>query len=64
MYTPFASGPRVCPAKKISQVEFVAVIAQLFRDYKYARIRPQGESMTEVRKRVLDAVEDSMLSTH
>jgi hypothetical protein len=59
VYTPFASGPRVCPAKKFAQVEFVAVIAQLFRDHKCSPIQLQEESMLEVRKRVLDVVEDS-----
>lgn len=59
VYTPFASGPRVCPAKKFAQVEFVAVIAQLFRDYKCTPVRLQEESMEEARKRVIDVVEDS-----
>lgn len=59
LYTPFASGPRVCPAKKFAQVEFVAVIAQLFRDYKCTPLRLQGESMAEAKIRVLDTVQDS-----
>jgi cytochrome P450 len=40
---PWTVGPRVCPGKKFSQVEFVAVIARLFqkerlpRSWKWAR---------------------------
>ncbi|KAI8630633.1 cytochrome P450 [Xylariaceae sp. FL1651] len=59
VYTPFASGPRVCPAKKFAQVEFVAVIAQLFRKHRCSPIQLQGESTSESRKRVLRVIEDS-----
>ena len=36
-YTPWLIGPRVCPGKKFSQVEFVAVIATLLENFS---IRP------------------------
>ncbi|KAF5558266.1 cytochrome p450 3a7 [Fusarium napiforme] len=32
-FLPWAAGPRVCPGKKFSQVEFVAVMACLLKDY-------------------------------
>ncbi|KAF4452053.1 cytochrome P450 3A7 [Fusarium albosuccineum] len=33
-FLPWAAGPRVCPGKKFSQVEFVAVLACLLKEYK------------------------------
>ncbi len=59
VYTPFASGPRVCPAKKFAQVEFVAAIAELFRENRCAPVLLEGESETEAKKRVLGVIEDS-----
>ncbi|ESU07504.1 hypothetical protein FGSG_02113 [Fusarium graminearum PH-1] len=32
-FLPWAAGPRVCPGKKFSQVEFVAVLASLLKEY-------------------------------
>jgi cytochrome P450 len=32
-FLPWAAGPRVCPGKKFSQVEFVAVLACLLKGY-------------------------------
>jgi cytochrome P450 len=32
-FLPWAAGPRVCPGKKFSQVEFVAVLACLLKEY-------------------------------
>ncbi|KAF7557887.1 hypothetical protein G7Z17_g253 [Cylindrodendrum hubeiense] len=33
-FLPWAAGPRVCPGKKFSQVEFVAVLACLLKGYR------------------------------
>ena len=33
LFMPWNTGPRVCPGKKFSQVEFVAVVARIFRDW-------------------------------
>jgi cytochrome P450 len=57
-FIPFADGARGCVGKKFSQVEFVAVLATLFREY---RVRPkvlEGESMEEARKRIMEYVND------
>ncbi|KAF5533288.1 cytochrome P450 3A7 [Fusarium mexicanum] len=39
-FLPWAAGPRVCPGKKFSQVEFVAVMACLLKDYT---VEPDAE---------------------
>jgi cytochrome P450 len=34
MCIPWVMGPRICPGKKFSQVEFVAVVAQILSEYR------------------------------
>ncbi|KAL5326658.1 hypothetical protein ACEPPN_004346 [Leptodophora sp. 'Broadleaf-Isolate-01'] len=60
-FLPWASGPRVCPGKKFSQVEFVAVMARLFRQHRAVPVKSEGESEEDVKKRVLGTVKDSKL---
>ncbi|KAH7360821.1 cytochrome P450, family 5, subfamily A [Rhexocercosporidium sp. MPI-PUGE-AT-0058] len=60
-FLPWASGPRVCPGKKFSQVEFVAVMARLFRQHFVMPVVNEGESEDDVKRRVLETVEDSKL---
>ncbi|KAK3946141.1 putative cytochrome P450 [Diplogelasinospora grovesii] len=54
----WSEGARDCPGKKFSQVEFVATVATLLRDW---RVDPAplhaGESPEDARKRVLDLIE-------
>jgi cytochrome P450 len=54
----WSEGARDCPGKKFSQVEFVATMAALFRDW---RVDPaplgEGESREEARRRVMDLIE-------
>ncbi|KAK3293112.1 putative cytochrome P450 [Chaetomium fimeti] len=54
----WSEGARDCPGKKFSQIEFVATMAALFRDW---RVDPapvhDGESREEAQKRVLDLIE-------
>ena len=61
VFIPFGSGPRVCPGKKLAQVEFVAVIARLFRQHRCSPLLLNWETRVEAKKRVLDMVEDSNL---
>ncbi|KKY22344.1 putative cytochrome p450 [Diplodia seriata] len=56
-FIPWADGPRVCPGKKFSQVEFVAVIAAVVRGHRVEVVR-EGEGEDEARKRVLEVVEE------
>lgn len=43
-YFPWSDGQRTCPGRKFAQVEFVAVIANLFRGYRVLPMRMVGES--------------------
>jgi hypothetical protein len=50
--------PPELPSAKFSQVEFVAVLACLLRDYRVNAIRNPGESFKQTRKRILATAED------
>lgn len=58
-YFPWSDGQRNYPGKKFAQVEFVAVIANLFREHKVLPKRMVGESEKRARRRVLETVDDS-----
>ena len=58
-YVPWAHGPRVCPGKKFSQVEFVAVIASLLKSHRVRPTSLDGESQVTASQRILEVLEDS-----
>lgn len=58
-FLPWSGGPRVCPGQKMSQVEFVTVIATLFRRCAAEPVPREGESMPQARQRLLDLTQDS-----
>lgn len=59
-FMPWAYGPRICPGKKFAQVEFVAVISQLFQHHRAEPVLElAGENMYEARRRMQSTVEDS-----
>ncbi|GJC96777.1 MFS multidrug transporter [Colletotrichum higginsianum] len=58
-FLPWSGGPRVCPGQKMSQVEFVTVIATLFRRCAAEPVPREGESMSQARQRLLDLTQDS-----
>jgi cytochrome P450 len=58
-YLPWSVGPRTCPGQKMSQVEFVAVVATLFRRCTARPVVREGESVQLARRRVLGLVQDS-----
>lgn len=58
-FVPWSEGARVCPGKKFAQVEFVAVIAGLFRTHHVNPIVHIGESTHHARQRIFDMVNDS-----
>lgn len=58
-YFPWSDGQRNCPGKKFAQVEFVAVIANLFHGHRVLPERMVGESEEGARRRVLETVDDS-----
>ena len=57
-FFPWSDGPRVCPGKQYSQVEFVAVLSTLLRRYRVEPVRMTGESKEGARLRVLDRLAD------
>ena len=60
-YFPWSDGQRNCPGKKFAQVEFVAVVANLFKDHRVYPERQAGEGPQQARQRVLATVKDSQV---
>ncbi|EMD92946.1 hypothetical protein COCC4DRAFT_23882 [Bipolaris maydis ATCC 48331] len=58
-YMSWSIGPRSCPGMKMSQVEFVSVVATLFRRCNARPVRKEGESEEQARLRLLDLMQDS-----
>ncbi|KAG8159133.1 hypothetical protein KVR01_010794 [Diaporthe batatas] len=57
-FLPWSDGIRDCPGKKFSQVEAVATLAALFRDWRVDPVTRQGEDLGDARKRVLRFIEE------
>jgi cytochrome P450 len=53
----WSGGARDCVGKKFSQVEFVAVMSSLFRDWRVRPVLIDGETAEAARKRVLHQIE-------
>lgn len=54
----WSEGARGCPGRKFSQVEFVATLATLFKDWRVEpMVEGSGETPELARKRVLDFIE-------
>ncbi|KAK6858956.1 hypothetical protein PG995_004809 [Apiospora arundinis] len=58
-YLPWSSGPRKCPGQKMSQVEFVSIIATLFGRCTVEPVPNEGETMPQARRRLLRLAQDS-----
>lgn len=58
-FLPWSGGPRVCPGQKMSQVEFVAVIATIFKRYRVAAIPEKDETMGDAKQRLREVMNDS-----
>lgn len=54
----WSEGARDCPARKFSQVEFVATVATLLRDWKVEPVQLDGESPDDARRRVLNLIKE------
>jgi cytochrome P450 len=52
VYAPWMVGPRACPAKKFSQVEFCAIMVELLAEWRVELLRGEGESEVLARERV------------
>ncbi|KAK2803229.1 hypothetical protein FQN50_007096 [Emmonsiellopsis sp. PD_5] len=60
-YIPWSGGPRICPGMKMSQVEFVATMATLFRSTRCEALPTAGIEDPEVlRQRLLRLMWDSV----
>ncbi|KAF3019774.1 hypothetical protein E8E14_011522 [Neopestalotiopsis sp. 37M] len=55
----WSEGTRDCPGKKFSQVEFVALMVGLFRDWRVDPVKKtSNETIEAARQRVLDLIRD------
>lgn len=50
---------RVCPGKKFSQVEHVAVMVAMFRDHYVVPVKHDGETEAAARARAMDTLKDT-----
>lgn len=55
-FVAWALGPRECPGKKFSKVEFVAIIAYLLKHYEIKPAVRNGESQEDAEKRLYGVV--------
>lgn len=62
MFVPWAEGPRDCPGKKFSQVEFVAVMAVLFRNHRVWPVLREGQSVEDGKKELMRMANDSAVN--
>lgn len=60
-FLPWATGQRVCPGKKFSQVELVAALALLLRDHAVSPRPNKGETLKQAQRSILRL--DTRLST-
>lgn len=58
-FLPWSGGPRSCPGQKMSQVEFVSVIATLVSKCKVVPVELDGEDTAKARERLTKVMEDS-----
>ena len=49
----------MCPGRKFAQVEFVAVMATLMREYRVSPVLEAGETVHSARERVMRTVNES-----
>lgn len=54
----WSEGARDCPGRKFSQVEFVATIASIFRDWRVDPVTFERETIDCARRRVLHLIEN------
>jgi len=59
-YMPWNNGPRICPGRKFSQVEFVRVVYGLFAGGTRVRLfQEPGESLTDAKERAMKVIADA-----
>ena len=55
----WSEGARVCPGKKFSQVEFVAIISNLLRSHRIEVVPAAGETPLQAMERCSRVIQDS-----
>ncbi|KAF7197265.1 Cytochrome P450 monooxygenase [Pseudocercospora fuligena] len=58
LYLPWMAGPRVCPGKKFSQVEFVGLMADILKSWRVETVRKEGESEEMAREKLLSVLDE------
>ncbi|KAJ2974277.1 hypothetical protein NUW58_g1783 [Xylaria curta] len=58
-YLGWSEGARDCPGKRFSQVEWVAIIATLFRDWKVEPSRSQDETAMQAQTKVFQLIKEN-----
>lgn len=61
-FIPWADGPRECVGRKFSQVEFVAVLASLFRQHRVRPVLKNGENEENGKRALVHMVDESAIS--
>ncbi|KAH9905726.1 cytochrome P450 [Xylariomycetidae sp. FL2044] len=56
-FFPWSEGERNCPGKKFSQVEFVATLAALFRDWRVDPVPQPSQTVDDARRQILKTIE-------
>lgn len=62
LHMPWAFGPRVCPGKKFSQVEFVAATAHVLSEYRLEILKHNGESEAAARARMMGVLDEKFFN--
>ena len=57
-YLPWLTGPRTCPGKKFSQIEFVAVIGSLLSGYEVEPLAKAGQSPALAREKLVEVTNE------
>jgi len=60
-YNAWSAGPRSCPGQKMSQVEFVTVLAAVFSQCNIEPAPRRGESMEQARERFVEISKETQL---
>ena len=58
MYIAWVFGARVCPGKKFSQVEFVAVIAHMLSVYQIELVKDDWKTMGSARGKLMNVLDE------
>lgn len=62
LYAPFMMGPRMCPGKKFSQVEFVGMMSRVMAEWRVEPVRGVNEEEEEAREKLLSVVGDKVFN--